>query len=123
MTIRGALRQLVDYQESITLHKIHNDTELSRDEQAKRDAVRDAIVAEFDQLSAENKQAQHNLDNYHKVNTQLHINAHRLHKALTDARNAIASLDRDILGIGGDGLTHWSIRDELVANIDAALEE
>ena len=37
------------------------------------------------------------------------------------ARAAIAGLDRDALGIGGDGVTHWSIRDELVAKLDAAI--
>jgi len=37
------------------------------------------------------------------------------------ARTAIASLPRDALDIGGDGMTHWSIRDELLAKLDAAI--
>ncbi len=37
------------------------------------------------------------------------------------AREALGSLEPDALGIGGDGVTHWYIRDELVANLDSEI--
>jgi len=48
------------------------------------------------------------------------VNA-ELVKALEDARRAIASLPDDVLGIGGDELTHWYYSHELLDKLDAAL--
>ena len=41
-------------------------------------------------------------------------------KLLEECRKAISSIpDRSIFGIGGDGLTHWYLADELLARIAA----
>jgi len=44
-------------------------------------------------------------------------------EALRDAREAIASLPDDALGIARDHFTVWPIRDELLSKIDAALAQ
>lgn len=47
----------------------------------------------------------------------------KLGAALTEARKAIASLEPDALGIGTDGnRNNWYLRDELLAQVDSALE-
>jgi len=42
-------------------------------------------------------------------------------QALQRAFDAVASLEHDALGVGGEGTTHWYIRDELLSEIAAAL--
>ena len=45
-----------------------------------------------------------------------------LKKRLGEARDAISTLPQDCFGLGGgNGPTYWYIRDELLANIEAAL--
>lgn len=45
-----------------------------------------------------------------------------LRELLCQCRSAIVNVpDKKVFGIGGDGMTHWYLADELVANIDAAL--
>lgn len=53
----------------------------------------------------------------------LRVQRDELLVACRAARDAIASLELDALGIGNSdgGRTHWYIRDELLANIDAAI--
>jgi hypothetical protein len=47
-----------------------------------------------------------------------------MYEALTDARDAVASLDEDALGLVEKEPHHWwPIRDELLSNIDAALRK
>jgi len=46
----------------------------------------------------------------------------QLEVLLDEARKCIRSVEnRSIFGVGGDGMTHWYLADELLANIDKAL--
>ena len=47
----------------------------------------------------------------------------RLRKALALAITAIDSLPQDVLGVGGNGMTHWWVKDELLEDLRGALKE
>jgi len=47
----------------------------------------------------------------------------KLRKTLNKAISAIGSLERESLGVGGSGITHWSIRDELLEDLNQVLNE
>ena len=45
-------------------------------------------------------------------------------RLLEECRKAINNVpDKFVFGVGGDGLTHWYLADELLSNIDAAQQE
>ena len=47
-----------------------------------------------------------------------------MEQLLEECRKAINSVpDKFVFGVGGDGLTHWYLADELLANIAAAQEK
>lgn len=55
---------------------------------------------------------------------QLEAEIERLRDLLGECRKAITSVeDQSVFGIGGEGMTHWYLAHELVANIDALLKE
>jgi hypothetical protein len=48
----------------------------------------------------------------------------RLMDLLRECRSAIEQVpDKEVFGIGGVGMTHWYLADELVSNIDIAIGE
>lgn len=47
-----------------------------------------------------------------------------LEELLEECRKAISQVpDKTVFGIGGDGMTHWYLADELLSEIAAAQEE
>ena len=58
-----------------------------------------------------------------EADARLIVTAPDLLAMLSESRNAIASLPMDALGVGGDGMTHWAIRDELLDNIDRVIAQ
>ena len=47
-----------------------------------------------------------------------------MEQLLEECRKAINSVpDKFVFGVGGDGLTHWYLADELLSNIAAAQQE
>jgi hypothetical protein len=57
------------------------------------------------------------------ANSALIIAAPELLKVCKDARDAIASLPEEALGIAYDTRDHWPIRDELLHNLDEAIKK
>ena len=54
---------------------------------------------------------------------QLKTENERLREMLGEARKAIANVpDMSGFGIGGEGMTHWYLGDQLLNDIDALLE-
>ena len=48
----------------------------------------------------------------------------RIEALLEECRKAIANVpDKSVFGIGGEGMTHWLVADELLSRIDEALGE
>ena len=48
----------------------------------------------------------------------------RIEALLEECRKAIANVpDKSVFGIGGEGMTHWLLADELLSRIDEALGE